>query len=67
MGAARAGGACARGVVGRRLDKDLTYGLEVECKVKREDVENYDEVRGQIAAALAALRDDPERCRFVSP
>jgi hypothetical protein len=44
-----------------RLDKDLTYRLEVECKVKKGDIENYEEVKGQIEDALAALRDSPER------
>jgi hypothetical protein len=44
-----------------RLDRDLKYGLEVECKVQVEDIEDYDEVRDKIAAALTALRDEPNR------
>jgi hypothetical protein len=44
-----------------RLDKDLRYGLEVECKAKVEDIENYEEVKGEIESALASLRDTPER------
>ena len=28
----------------------------------KEDVENYEEMKGNIAAALAAIRDDASRC-----
>jgi hypothetical protein len=44
-----------------RLDKDLGYGLEVECKVKVGDIENFEEVKAQMRQALEALRDTPSR------
>eukprot|EP00892_Ulva_mutabilis_P006158 jgi/Ulvmu1/3914/UM018_0137.1 len=44
-----------------RLDKDLRYGLEVECKADLGDLENYDEVKQEIVDQLAALRDEPQR------
>jgi hypothetical protein len=44
-----------------RLDQDLTYGLEIECKVKKDEIENYEEIKAKIVEALAALRDSPER------
>ncbi|KAK9830879.1 hypothetical protein WJX81_001263 [Elliptochloris bilobata] len=43
------------------LDDDLRYAIEVENKQRREDIENYEEVRDEIAAALEALRDTPNR------
>ncbi|KAJ2836120.1 DNA polymerase epsilon catalytic subunit [Coemansia sp. 'formosensis'] len=43
------------------LDRALRFSIEVEGKLKMEDVENYDEVRAQIAGRLADLRDTPVR------
>eukprot|EP00760_Papus_ankaliazontas_P037243 PhM_4_TR8447/c0_g1_i1/m.51369/K02324/POLE1; DNA polymerase epsilon subunit 1 len=43
------------------LDAALTFALEVESNVKVADVENYDEVKADIAAQLAAIRDEPSR------
>ena len=43
------------------LDADLRYVIEVEGKLSMEDIENYDEVREEIAAGLADLRDVPNR------
>lgn len=42
------------------LDRDLSFALHTEG-VKREDVVNYAEVKGQISDRLAALRDEPVR------
>ena len=50
-----------------RLDRDLTYGLEMECKVNVEDVENYEEVKAEIQKLLEALRDTPIRCATLGP
>ena len=42
------------------LDDDLEYALRVEGKgMKREDSENYDEIRAQIVKKLEHLRDNP--------
>ncbi|KAJ2231118.1 DNA polymerase epsilon catalytic subunit [Coemansia sp. RSA 518] len=43
------------------LDRALRFSIEVEGKLTMEDIENYDEVRGQIAACLEDLRDTPLR------
>ncbi|GMK56709.1 hypothetical protein CspeluHIS016_0305490 [Cutaneotrichosporon spelunceum] len=43
------------------LDDALRFALEEEGKIKLEDVENYDEVKAQIAAKLEHLRDEPNR------
>ncbi|KAJ2727071.1 DNA polymerase epsilon catalytic subunit [Coemansia sp. Benny D115] len=43
------------------LDRALRFSIEVEGKLKLEDIENYDEIRGQIAARLEDLRDTPVR------
>ena len=43
------------------LDADLRYVIEVEGKLSMEDVENYDEVRAEIARGLEDLRDVPNR------
>ncbi|KAJ2751766.1 DNA polymerase epsilon catalytic subunit, partial [Coemansia nantahalensis] len=43
------------------LDRALRFSIEVEGKAQVADVENYDEVRAQIAARLADLRDRPVR------
>ncbi|KAJ2422415.1 DNA polymerase epsilon catalytic subunit, partial [Coemansia sp. RSA 2531] len=43
------------------LDRALRFSIEVEGKLKIEDIENYDEVRGLIADRLADLRDTPVR------
>lgn len=43
------------------LDADLKYVIEVEGKLSMEDIENYDEVRAEIAAGLENLRDVPNR------
>lgn len=44
-----------------RLDKDLRYGLEVECKASMDDLADYEAVKGQIQGALEVLRDSPSR------
>lgn len=44
-----------------RLDRDLRYAIEVECKASVDDVANYDEVKEEIMAALEGLRDVPNR------
>lgn len=43
------------------LDNDLRYAVEVEGKMKVEDIVNYDEVRGEIQSLLEELRDVPNR------
>lgn len=43
------------------LDKDLRYAVEVEGKMKVEDIVNYEEVRGEIQCLLEELRDVPAR------
>ncbi|WVQ80319.1 DNA polymerase epsilon catalytic subunit A [Cryptococcus sp. DSM 104549] len=43
------------------LDAALEFSLVEEGKVKLEDVENYDEVKGQIQTALELMRDEPNR------
>lgn len=43
------------------LDADLRYAIEVEGKLSMDDVENYEEVRNSIRAALEGLRDTPNR------
>ncbi|KAJ1668343.1 DNA polymerase epsilon catalytic subunit [Coemansia sp. RSA 1813] len=43
------------------LDRALKFSIEVEGKLSMDDIENYDEVRGQIAAKLEDLRDKPVR------
>ncbi|KAH7362119.1 DNA polymerase epsilon catalytic subunit A [Plectosphaerella cucumerina] len=43
------------------LDAALKFTITIEEKKKFEDVENYEEVRDQIAARLQALRDTPIR------
>ncbi|KAJ1721294.1 DNA polymerase epsilon catalytic subunit [Coemansia erecta] len=43
------------------LDRALRFSIEVEGRHALADVENYDEVRSQIAARLADLRDSPVR------
>ncbi|KAJ5808599.1 DNA polymerase epsilon catalytic subunit A [Penicillium riverlandense] len=43
------------------LDHALKFSIEVEEKKSLEDVVNYDEVRGQIAALLQDLKDNPNR------
>ena len=51
---------CMQGLLDK-LDDDLRYAVEVECKADIADVTNYDEVRDEIAEALAGLRDVPNR------
>lgn len=43
------------------LDANLRYVIEVEGKLSKEDVENYEEVRAEIARGLEDLRDVPNR------
>ncbi|KAI9505131.1 hypothetical protein BX070DRAFT_188883 [Coemansia spiralis] len=43
------------------LDRALKFSIEVEGKLKLDAIENYDEVRSQIAAKLEDLRDKPVR------
>jgi len=49
-----------------KIDRALTFSLEVENGVERMDVTNYDEVRDAIVAKLENLRDVPVRLRVVS-
>ena len=44
-----------------KLDATLTYAIEHEGGMALSDVTNYAEVRGNIEAALATLRDEPNR------
>lgn len=43
------------------LDAALTFSLKEEGKLTIDDVENYDEVKGQIQTALEVMRDEPNR------
>ena len=43
------------------IDDALVFALEVEGNIPREQVANYDEVRGQIVDALAAIKATPMR------
>ncbi|KUI71977.1 DNA polymerase epsilon catalytic subunit A [Cytospora mali] len=43
------------------LDNALKFVIEIEEKKKLEDVENYDEVRAQIAERLTQLKQTPNR------
>lgn len=47
-----------------KIDRALTFALEVEHDVQRCDVVNYDEVKAEIVRKLEALRDTPIR-KFV--
>eukprot|EP00798_Chlamydomonas_sp_ICE-L_P017971 gene17971-24376_t len=44
-----------------KLDRDIKYAIEVEAKMKLEDITNFDEVKAQIASELESLRDVPNR------
>lgn len=43
------------------LDNALKFSLVEEGNVKLEDVENYDEVKGEITKMLETIRDEPNR------
>eukprot|EP01117_Protostelium_nocturnum_P018117 TRINITY_DN7510_c0_g1_i3.p1 TRINITY_DN7510_c0_g1~~TRINITY_DN7510_c0_g1_i3.p1 ORF type:complete len:2083 (+),score=451.15 TRINITY_DN7510_c0_g1_i3:185-6433(+) len=43
------------------LDQTLLFALEVECKISRKDVTNFEQVKSRIAEALKELRDTPRR------
>ena len=43
------------------LDSDLKYVIEVEGKLSLDDIDNYAEVRAEIAQGLENLRDVPNR------
>ncbi|PIA19573.1 DUF1744-domain-containing protein [Coemansia reversa NRRL 1564] len=43
------------------LDRALKFSIEVENNRRLQDIENYDEIRGKIAARLEDLRDQPLR------
>lgn len=43
------------------LDNALKFSITIEEKKKLEDVENYEEVKGQIVARLQQLKDTPNR------
>lgn len=43
------------------MDAALEFSIVTEGNIKLEDVDNYDEVKGQIQAALEDLRDRPAR------
>ena len=44
-----------------KVDRDLTFALEVESGKQRADVVNYDEVKNGIIETLEKLRDQPRR------
>ncbi|KAH8548277.1 hypothetical protein BGW37DRAFT_507320 [Umbelopsis sp. PMI_123] len=44
-----------------QIDDALKFTIQVEEKLKLEDVENYDEVRDNIVALLEDMRDNPMR------
>jgi DNA polymerase elongation subunit (family B) len=44
-----------------KIDKALTFAVEVESGVQRSEIVNYDEVRATIVGQLEALRDFPTR------
>lgn len=50
-----------------RLDKDLRYGLEVECGADMHDLEDYQTVKASIQNILEDLRDCPIRYSPYSP
>lgn len=43
------------------LDKDLSYAIEHDAGWSIADVENYDEIKGQVQRALEEIRDNPIR------
>jgi DNA polymerase epsilon subunit 1 len=43
------------------LDAALEFSIVKEGNLKLQDIENYDEIKGQIEAALVELRDNPSR------
>lgn len=43
------------------LDKDLSYAIEHDAGWSVRDVENYDEIKGQVQMALEEIRDNPVR------
>lgn len=45
----------------RDLDAALRFSIEIEEKIKLEDVTNYDEVKAEIAAKLLRLKTTPNR------
>lgn len=44
-----------------KVDRDLTFALEVENGIQRSDIANYDEVKQQVVEKLEILRDCPDR------
>ena len=44
-----------------KVDRDLTFALEVESGKQRADVVNYDEVKNGPIETLEKLRDQPRR------
>ena len=44
-----------------KIDRALTFAIEVEHGLLRSDVVNYDDVRGEIVEKLEKLRDAPIR------
>ncbi|KAJ3105734.1 DNA polymerase epsilon catalytic subunit, partial [Phlyctochytrium bullatum] len=46
------------------VDQALRFSIEVECKLKVDDVENYDEVRSEIISQLESLKQKPETEEF---
>ena len=51
---------CPQGLIDK-IDRALTFAIEVEGGLSRTDVVNYDEVRAEIVTALEKLRDGPTR------
>ena len=52
--------ACWQGLIDK-IDRALTFALEVEGGLDRADITNYDEVRAEIVSSLEKLRDAPIR------
>ena len=44
-----------------KIDRALTFAIEVEGGLSREDIVNYDDVRAEIVSSLEKLRDAPVR------
>jgi DNA polymerase epsilon subunit 1 len=44
-----------------KIDRALTFSIEVEAGLQRTDVVNYDDVRADIVERLEKLRDEPIR------
>lgn len=45
----------------KNIDRDLTFALEVESNINKQEVTNYDEIREAIVHELQLLHDQPKR------